>query len=182
MDGFNCLCKCARYFSSFSRNDFRSETVHLLLRIILESFKLHYLFLTSNTCDESFALRTQVRSDASSSYTIANLDARDFLCEVSGFAQFFIVSGVPTFALSALSKPTFNLFSRYVSTVGSKRQYHSSRVWMSPEETVVVFVQCVYTDVPKTSISSFRNRFLWRPSTSQDPFALRQLLWLDFST
>ena len=54
--------------------------------------------------------------------------------------------------------------------------------WMSPEETVVVFVQCFYTDVPKTWISNFRNRFLQRTSTSQDRFALRQLLWPDFST
>ena len=45
----------------FSRNIYRSETGHLLLRIILESF-----FLTSNTCDEHFALQTQIRSDASS--------------------------------------------------------------------------------------------------------------------
>ena len=74
---FMQMCK---YFFSFSRNVFRSETVHLLLRIILESFKLHYFFLTPNTCDEYFALRTQIRSDASSCYTIANLDARDFLC------------------------------------------------------------------------------------------------------
>ena len=28
--------------------------------------------------------------------------------------------------------------------------------WMSPEETVVVFVQCFYTDVAKSSISNFR--------------------------
>ena len=28
--------------------------------------------------------------------------------------------------------------------------------WMSPEETVVVFVQCFYTDEAKTSISNFR--------------------------
>ena len=28
--------------------------------------------------------------------------------------------------------------------------------WMSPEETVVVFVQCFYTDVAQTSISNFR--------------------------
>ena len=28
--------------------------------------------------------------------------------------------------------------------------------WMSPEETVVVVVQCFYTDVAKTSISNFR--------------------------
>ena len=29
-------------------------------------------------------------------------------------------------------------------------------VWMSPEETVIVFVQCFYTDEAKTSISNFR--------------------------
>ena len=28
--------------------------------------------------------------------TVANLDARNFLCAVSGFGDFFIVSGVPT--------------------------------------------------------------------------------------
>jgi len=49
-------------------NIFRSETVPLLLRIILESFKLHYFFLTSNTCDEYFAAQTQIRSDASSCF------------------------------------------------------------------------------------------------------------------
>ena len=32
-------------FYLFSSNVFRSETVHLLLRIILESFKLQYFFL-----------------------------------------------------------------------------------------------------------------------------------------
>ena len=59
--------ECARYFFPFSRIVFRSETGHLLLRMILESFRLHYFFLTSNnTCDEYFALRTQIMSDASS--------------------------------------------------------------------------------------------------------------------
>ena len=56
------LRKCARYF--FSRNFSRSETARLLLKIILESFKLHYFFLTSNTCYEYFDVRTQIRSDA----------------------------------------------------------------------------------------------------------------------
>ena len=37
-------------------------------------------------------------------------------------------------------EPTLNLFSRYVSTVGSKRRYHSSRVCVDfAKETVVVF-------------------------------------------
>ena len=55
------------------------------------------------------------------------------------FGLFFIVSGVPTFVQPILKIQMFdgqtfmfesilNLFSRYVSTVGSKRRYHSSRV------------------------------------------------------
>ena len=51
----------------------------------------------------------------------------------------FIVSGVPTFVerphkiqmfggQTFMFESTLNLFSRYVSTVGSKRRYHSSRV------------------------------------------------------
>ena len=37
-------------------------------------------------------------------------------------------------------EPTLYLFSLYVSTVGSKRRYHSSRVCVDvAEETVVVF-------------------------------------------
>ena len=66
------------FFSLFSRNIFRSETIHFLLSIFLESFKPYYFFLTSNTCDEYFAMQTQIRSDASSCLTFANLDARDF--------------------------------------------------------------------------------------------------------
>ena len=60
------FCKCTIYVFSFSWNVFLSETFHLVLRIILESFELHYFFLTSNTCGEYFAVRTQIRSDASS--------------------------------------------------------------------------------------------------------------------
>ena len=84
-------------FPHFPGNIFRSESLHLLLRIILESFKLHYFFLTSNTCDGYFAVQTQIKSDASSCQTVANLDAREFGWAVFGFGQFFIVSGVPTF-------------------------------------------------------------------------------------
>ena len=135
---FMQMCKI---FFLFFQKCFRSETVHLLLRIILESFKLNYFFLTSNTCDEYFALRTQIKSDASSCWAIANLEARDFLCEVSGLGQFFIVSS-QTF----MFEPTLNLFSRYVSTVGSKRRYHSSRV-------------CV--DVAKRDSCSFCTMFLY---------------------
>ena len=84
-------------FPHFPGNIFRSETLHLLLRIILESFKLHYFFLASNTCDGYFAAQTRIRSGASSCYTVANLNAREFWCAVSGFGQCLIVSGVTTF-------------------------------------------------------------------------------------
>ena len=53
-------------FSSVSWNTSHSETANLLLRIILESFKLRYFFLIRNTCDECFAVQTQISSDASS--------------------------------------------------------------------------------------------------------------------
>ena len=122
-------------FPHFPGNIFRSETLHLLLRIILESFKLHYFFLASNTCDGYFAAQTRIRSDASSCYTVANLDAREFWCAVSGFGQCLIVSGVTTFkkiqmfgGQTFMFEPTLDIFSPYVSTVGSKRRYLSSRV------------------------------------------------------
>ena len=122
-------------FPHFPGNIFRSETLHLLLRIILESFKLHYFFLASNTCDGYFAAQTRIRSDASSCYTVANLDAREFWCAVSGFGQCLIVSGVTTLkkiqmfgGQTFMFEPTLNIFSPYVSTVGSKRRYLSSRV------------------------------------------------------
>ena len=168
MAGFNCLCKCARYFFSFYRNVFRSETVHLLSRIILESFKPHYFFLTSNTATEYFALRTQIKSDASSCYTIANLDARDF------YARFPVSVNSLSWAVcphlsSALSK--FKCLAAKHSRLNPLWTYFlvtcprldpndgiTARgcAWMLPEETVVVFVQCVYTDVAKSSISNFR--------------------------
>ena len=60
--------------------------------------------------------------------------------------------------------------------------------WMSPEETVVVFaIGCwlfIYwcSEDINMQISPSRNRFLQRTPTSQDRFALRQLLWPDYST
>ena len=113
-------------FPHFPGNIFRSETLHLLLRIILESFKLHYFFLASNTCDGYFAAQTRIRSGASSCYTVANLNAREFWCAVSGNHIHKIqMFGGQTF----MFEPTLNLFSRYVSTVGSKRRYLSSRLF-----------------------------------------------------
>ena len=56
-------------------------------------------------------------------------------------------------------EPTLNLFSCYVSTsrldLNDASQLARGCAWMSSEETVVVFVQCFYTDVAKTSISNF---------------------------
>ena len=53
-------------------------------------------------------------------------------------------------------EPTLNLFSRYVSMVGSKRRYHSSRVCVdvAGTDSCRVFLQCFYTNVAKTSISN----------------------------
>ena len=57
-------------------------------------------------------------------------------------------------------EPTLNLFSCYLSKsrldLNDASQLARWCAWMSPEETVVVFVQCFYTDVAKTSISNFR--------------------------
>ena len=60
--------------------------------------------------------------------------------------------------------------------------------WMSPEETVVVkkkigcwlFKYWSSEDLNKQFLSN-RNRFLRRTPTRKDSFALRQLLWPDFS-
>ena len=53
-------------FFSLSRNTSYSETANLLLRIILEFQTALLLLDTSNTCDEYFAVQTQISSDASS--------------------------------------------------------------------------------------------------------------------
>ena len=44
----NCRWVGLKILFSFFSYIFPSETIHLLLRIILESFKLHHFFLTSN--------------------------------------------------------------------------------------------------------------------------------------
>ena len=52
-------------------------------------------------------------------------------------------------------EPTLNLFSRYVSTVGSKRRYHSSRVCVDVAGRDSCRFNYLYTDVAKTSMSNF---------------------------
>ena len=61
--------------------------------------------------------------------------------------------------------------------------------WMSLEETVVVLntIGCwllIYwcSKDPNEQFWSSRNRFLWWTPRSQDRFALRQLLWPDYSS
>ena len=82
------------------------------------------------------------------------------------------------------------LFSRYVSTVGSKRRYHSSRVCVDVVgrdscrfNTIGcwLFIYLCSEDLNK-QFSSSRNRSLMLTPTSQDLFALRQLFWPDCST
>ena len=65
---FNCSIQLSQLFKQmckifflFFQEYFLFRNSTFALRIILESF-----FLTSNTCDEYFALQTQIRSDASS--------------------------------------------------------------------------------------------------------------------
>ena len=116
----------------------------------------------------------------------------------SGSGQFFIVSGVPTFAKRPLKiqmfggqtfmfEPNLNLFSRYVSTVRSKRRYHSSRVYVD----VAGRDNCRFCTMPvlnwcsedlNKQFPSSQHRPIRRTSRSPDRFALRQLLWPDFST
>ena len=87
-------------------------------------------------------------------------------------------------------EPTLSLFSRYVSTVGFKRRYHSPRVCVDVagrDSCRVNKIGCwlfIYwwSEDLKEQFSLSRNRFLRRTPTSQDRFALRQLLWPDFST
>ena len=45
---------------------------------------------------------------------IANLDARDFLCAVSGFGQFFILSGVPTFVFALLDVLSWCILKQWI--------------------------------------------------------------------
>ena len=55
-------------------------------------------------------------------------------------------------------EPTLNLFSRYVSTVGSKRRYLSSRVCVNVTGRDSCHFHCLYTqytDVVKTSVAVF---------------------------
>ena len=52
-------------------------------------------------------------------------------------------------------EPTLNLFSRYVSTAGSKRLYNSSRVCVDVAGRDSCRFNCLHTDLAKTSISNF---------------------------
>ena len=83
---------------------------------------------------------------------------------------------------------TLSLFSRYVSTDGSKRRYHSSRVSVDVARRdscrfntlgCWLFIYWCSEDL-NDEFSSSRNSFFRRTPTSQDHFALQQLLWPDF--
>ena len=54
-------------------------------------------------------------------------------------------------------EPTLNLFSPYVSTIGSKSRYHSSRVCVDVAgRDSCRFCSMFFSEVAKTSISNFR--------------------------
>ena len=114
----------------------------------------------------------------------------------------FIVIGVPTFVLRPLKiqmfggqtflfEPTLTLFSRYVSTVGSKRrvsQLAGVRGCRRKRKLSCFAIGCwlfIYwgsEDLNDKQFSPSRNRLLRRTPTSQDRCALRLLLWPDYST
>ena len=87
-------------------------------------------------------------------------------------------------------EPFLNLFSRYVSTVGPKRRYHSSRVYVDVtgrgscrSNTIGCWLQIYgYSEDLNKQFSPSRDRFLGPTPTIQDGFPLRQLLWPDYST
>ena len=92
---------------------------------------------------------------------------------------------------TVMFEPTLSLFSRYVSTVGSKRRYHRSRMCMNVAgrdscrfNTIGCWLFIYWrSEDPNEQFWSSRNRFLWRTPRSQDRgFSLRQLLWPDYST
>ena len=96
---------------------------------------------------------------------------------VSGFGQFFIVRGVrkncrpPKIQMFGsqifMFEPTVNLFSRYVSTDGSKRRYHSSRVSVdvAGRDSCWLFIYWCSKDLNE-EFSSSQNLFLRRTPTS----------------
>ena len=98
-------------------------------------------------------------------YAIANLDARDFLCAVSGVGR----ERCAHICLAPSQNPNVWRSNIHVWTplwtyflVTCPRLDPNDGITgrgcpcMSPEETVVVLVQCFYTDVAKISISNFR--------------------------
>ena len=114
------------------------------------------------------------------------------MSETSGFGQFFIVSGVLKKCLAPSQNSnawppnihiwtTLSLFSRYVSTDGSKRRYHSSRVSVvvAGRDSCWFFIYWCSEDLNE-EFSSSQNLFLRRTPTSQDHFALQHLLWPDY--
>ena len=144
------MCKI---FFSFSRNVFRSETVHLLCSIILESFKLYYFFLTSNTCDEYFAVRTQIRSDCFKLLNICKPGCQRLLMRGFQFRSILYSERCAKTLSSALSK--FKCLAAKYSYLNPLWAYFPVMcprmdrndgitgrgwAWMSPEETVVVLI------------------------------------------
>ena len=143
MAGFSCLCKCTRHFFLCFQEHFSFRNSKLAFKNNYWEFQTALLLLdTSNTCDEYFAVQTQISSDASSCQTVGNLDAKDFSCVVSCFSQyFFIVSSAPTLFLNICLMPSqtynvwqpnmsclntlssLNLFSCYMSMFRSKQWY-----------------------------------------------------------
>ena len=159
------MSKCVRYFFAISRNISRSETGHLLLRIIVESFKLHFFFLFLQRCEHKLGQMLQ-----------ANLDSRDFSArfpvsvnswqwEVCLHCAWICLTpsqnsnvGGQTCHVWTQLEP---LFSWRVH-VGSKQRHHSSQVCVdvAGKDRYCLWLNEVvgrlYTDVAVTIMSNFR--------------------------
>ena len=110
-------------------------------------------------------MRTQIRSDASSCWTVANLDARDFWWAVSGFGQFFIVSGVLKNCLapsqnSNVWPPNIHVWTHFEHIFPSSvhgwiqktvSQLAGERVCRGKRQLSFKVVGCLYTDVGTAS-------------------------------
>ena len=75
-------------------------------------------------------------------------------------------------------RPNIHVWTHF-EPIFSLRVHGWIQTTVSPEETVVVFVQCFYTDVAKTSISNFRR--VGTAFSSELPQARTVLLFVGYS-
>ena len=132
---------------------------------------------------------------------MANLDAREFWCAVSSFGQFFYSERCAHICLASSQnsnvwRPNIHVWTHFepifslrvhgwiqttVSQLAGVRGCRRKRQLSFFAIGCWLFIYWCSEDLNK-QFSPSRNRFLRRTPTSQDRFALRQLLWPDYST